>query len=289
MPSELENVIETLDLEQLELNLYRGRSPQVGWQRVFGGQVIGQALVAATRTIDEEKPVHSLHGYFMRPGDPGTPIVYQVDRHRDGKSFATRHVVAIQNGEAIFTMIASFHALEPGLAHHIVMPRVPAPEDLPAEREMLARFADRMPDNMRRYFTRERPVELRHTDFQHYLQPARDRPPVQNVWFRVRGTVPDSRTLTKCLLAYASDMTLLDTCLVPHGRNLFDPSLMMASLDHTIWFHEDFRFDDWLLYAQDSPWAGKARGFNRGSIFSRDGVLIASVAQEGLVRQRRTA
>jgi len=287
MASELETVIDTLDLEKLEENLYRGVSPQVGWQRVFGGQVIGQALVAAVRTVEDTRPAHSLHGYFIRPGDPKLPIVYQVDRYRDGASFTTRHVVAIQHGAAIFTMTASFHREELAFDHQIDMPSVPPPEDLPAEKKFLADFADRMPENMRRYFARERPIELRPADPMHYLEPVKGAPPVQNVWIRATARLPDDFALHQCVLAYASDMTLLDTSLVTHGRNLFDRDLMLASLDHSLWFHRPFRADEWLLYAQDSPSASGARGLNRGSIFTRDGRLVASVAQEGLIRVRR--
>ncbi len=286
MASKINDVIETLDLETLEQNLFRGRSPQVGWQRVFGGQVIGQALVATLRTVDDDRPAHSLHGYFMRPGDPSVPIIYEVDRYRDGRSFTTRRVVAIQHGQPIFTMAASFHRQEDGFDHQIDMPDVPAPDDLPAEKELLAKFADQMPENMQRYFTRERPIELRPTAPMNYLSPKQGRPPLQNVWIRATNPLPDDRALHQCVLAYASDMTLLDTCLVPHGRNLFDPGLMLASLDHALWFHRDFRADEWLLYAQDSPSANGARGFTRGSIFTRDGKLVASVAQEGMVRIR---
>jgi acyl-CoA thioesterase-2 len=286
MSEAVQNLIEILDLETLEMNLFRGRSPQIGWQRVFGGQVIGQALVAALRTVDDDRPAHSLHGYFMRPGDPNVPIIYEVDRYRDGRSFTTRRVVAIQHGKPIFSMAASFHCHEDGFDHQFDMPDVPQPDELPAEKELLAQFADHMPEKMRQYFTRERPIELRPTEPMNYLSPAKDRPPLQNVWIRSTLKLPENRALHQCVLAYASDMTLLDTSLVPHGRNLFDPDLMLASLDHALWFHRDFHADDWLLYAQDAPSAQGARGFNRGSIFTRDGRLVASVAQEGMIRVR---
>jgi acyl-CoA thioesterase II len=287
MTTEIETVLETLDLEPIEVNLFRGRSPQVGWQRVFGGQVIGQALVAALRTVDGGRPVHSLHGYFIRPGDPKVPIIYEVDRYRDGASFTTRRVVAIQHGEAILTMAASFHREEASYEHQIAMPEVPDPESLPGEKEVLAKFADRMPENMRRYFARERPIELRPTQPMHYLEPRQGLPPVQNIWIRATAELPDDPALHQCVLAYASDMTLLDTSLIPHGRNLFDSGLMMASLDHALWFHRPFRADEWLLYSQDSPSMSGARGLNRGTIFTRDGRLVATVAQEGLIRIRR--
>lgn len=281
------SVLETLDLEPLEQNLFRGVSPDAGWQRVFGGQVIGQALVAAYRTAPAERSVHSLHGYFIRPGDPEVPIIYEVERYRDGKSFTTRLVVAIQHGVPIFTMTASFHAAEPGLDYQERMPAVPPPEDLPSERELLQSFSDRMPENMRRYFSRKRPIELRPVDSRHYLAPEKGRPALQNVWIRATETLPDTPSVHQCVLAYASDMTLLDTALVAHGRNFFDPSIMMASLDHALWFHRPFRADEWLLYAQDSPSTSGARGFTRGSVFDRAGKLVASVAQEGLIRPKR--
>jgi acyl-CoA thioesterase-2 len=287
MASELETLIATLDLEQLEVNLFRGVSPQVGWQRVFGGQVIGQALVAALRTVPADRPAHSLHGYFMRPGDPKVPIVYEVARDRDGQSFLTRRVIAIQHGAPIFAKAASVHRHEEGFEHQMAMPDVPDPDSLPGEKEILARFAERMPPNMRRYFTRERPIELRPTRPMHYLDPEAGLPPIQNVWIRATAPLPDDRALHQCVLAYASDMTLLDTALVAHRRSVFDADLMLASLDHALWFHRDFRADEWLLYAQDSPAACGGRGFNRGLVFTRDGRLVASVAQEGLIRVRR--
>lgn len=287
MSSELESVLETLNLEMLDLDLFRGLSPQVGWQRVFGGQVIGQALVAATRTIANGAPAHSLHGYFLRPGDPSVPIIYQVERYRDGKSYAARRVVAIQHGQPIFTMAASFHLAEDGFDHQIDMPKVAMPDTLPTEKQLLEQFSGQMPDNMKRYFTRDRPIELRPTDPMHYLKPEMGRPPVQNVWVRATRPLPDDRSIHQCVLAYASDMTLLDTSLVPHGRNLFDQRMVMASLDHALWFHREFRADEWLLYAQDSPSAAGGRGFNRGNIFTQDGTLVASVAQEGVIRRRR--
>jgi acyl-CoA thioesterase-2 len=288
MTSELENLLTTLDLETLELNLFRGNSPQVGWQRVFGGQVIGQALVAASRTVSGDRFAHSLHGYFIRPGDPSVPIIYDVDRYRDGKSFTTRRVVAIQHGNPIFSMAASFHLHEEGFDHQADMPDVPMPDDLPSEKQLLSQFEHLMPENMKHYFARKRPIELRPTDPEHYLKPEADRPAIQNVWIRATQKLPDDAALHQCVLAYASDMTLLDTSLVPHGRNLFDPEMMMASLDHALWFHRPFKADEWLLYAQDSPSMSGARGFNRGSIFTRNGKLVASVTQEGLIRLKRT-
>jgi acyl-CoA thioesterase-2 len=280
----IETLLSILDLEPLEVNLFRGRSPQVGWQRVFGGQVIGQALVAAARTV-EGREAHSLHGYFMLPGDPSVPIVYEVDRIRDGRSFATRRVVAIQHGKAIFSMSASFQVPEQGLDHQMPMPDVPPPEELPTEAALKDLLLEDAPEAVRRYWERERPFELRPVDLRHYVS-REALPPVQNVWIRASGRLPDDPGIHRSVLAYASDMTLLDTSLFSHGRSIFDRDLQVASLDHALWFHRPFRADEWLLYAEDSPSASGGRGFNRGSLFSRDGRLVASVAQEGLIRLR---
>jgi acyl-CoA thioesterase-2 len=280
MHTAVESLLETLDLEQLERNLYRGRSPQVGWQRVFGGQVIGQSLIAATRTVEAGRAAHSLHAYFMREGDPAVPIIYEVDRIRDGKSFSTRRVVAIQHGAAIFSMNASFQVEEIGLEHQIEMPQVPLPEQLPSETELQA-----APESVKRYWERPRPIEIRPLDLRHFF--SREKlPPQQTVWVRATGSLPDDPVVHRAVLAYASDMTLLDTALFAHGRMIFDPDLQAASLDHAMWFHRPFRADEWLLYAEDSPSASGARGFTRGNLFSRDGKLVASVAQEGLIRVR---
>jgi acyl-CoA thioesterase II len=284
MSSAVQDLLTILDLEPLEVNLFRGRSPQAGWQRVFGGQVIGQALVAALRTV-ENRPPHSMHAYFLLPGDPKVPIIYDVDRIRDGRSFTTRRVVAIQHGHAIFTMAVSFHGDEPGLAHQANMPDVPKPEELPSEAEIKEKALPHMPEPMRRYYERERPIELRPVEFSRYLG-VKSEDAKFHVWIRATGPLPDDPAIHQCVLAYASDMTLLDTALVPHGRTLFERAFMAASLDHALWFHRPFRADDWLLYAQESPNLSGARGFARGLIFTRDGTLVASVAQEGLLRER---
>ena len=286
MSSAIEAVLSILDLEPLEVNLFRGRSPQSRWQRVFGGQVIGQALVAACRTVEGRRP-HSLHAYFLLPGDPKVPIIYEVDRIRDGRSFTTRRVVAIQHGRAIFSMSASFHEDEPGLTHQATMPAVPAPETLPNESELRQRVRAKMPEAVRRYYERERPIDLRPVEVTRYLGEKFDNGKF-HVWIRTTGQLPDDPAIHQCVLAYASDMTLLDTALVPHGRTLFEPDFMAASLDHALWFHRPFRADDWLLYAQDSPNLSGSCGFARGLIFARDGTLVASVAQEGLVRLRHS-
>ena len=281
----LENLIAILDLEPIERNIFRGLSLEVGWQRVFGGLVVSQAMVAAMRTV-EGRAIHSLHGYFILAGDPDVPIIYEVDRIRDGKSFTTRRVVAIQHGRAIFSMGASFHNGEEGFEHQLSMPEVPAPESLPSESELKERYIDLVPENVRRFWERERPIELKPVDLTHYTSKERLKP-VQNIWFRTTGHLPDDPALHQCVLGYASDMTLLDTSLLAHGRSIFDRDLQLASLDHALWFHRPFRADDWLLYAADSPSACGGRGFNRGSIFTRDGTLVASTAQEGLIRKAR--
>ncbi len=284
MSRALEQLLSILDLEALEVNLFRGLSPQVGWQRVFGGQVIGQALVAANRTV-EGRLAHSLHAYFLRAGDPSVPIIYEVDRIRDGGSFSTRRVIAIQHGQAIFSMAASFHKEEGGLHHQIKMPDVPPPEALPSEAELKARLIDRLPPQVKAYWEHERPIEIRPVDLSRYLSPE-NRAPSQHVWIRATGALGDDLALHQCVLAYASDFTLLDTALIAHGRFVFDPTLMLASLDHALWFHRKFRADEWLLYSQDSPTSGGGRAFCRGTLFTQDGVLVASTAQEGLVRER---
>ncbi len=280
-------LLSILDLEQLEHNLFRGRGPATGWQRVFGGQVIGQALVAAQRTVDKDRHVHSLHAYFMRPGDPAIPIIYEVDRIRDGGSFTTRRAVAIQHGQAIFALSASFQADEAGLEHQMpVKPNVPGPDGLMSDRDFAEQYANMAPDYVRKYFERDRPIEMKPVSIAHYI--SRDPlPPEQNVWVRTLGAVPDDRALQAAVLAYVSDMTLLDGSLFPHGRTVFDRDLQAASLDHSMWFHRPNPLDDWLLYQQDSPNASGGRGFTRGSFYTRSGELVASVAQEGLVRVRK--
>ncbi len=284
-PSAMEQLIATLDLEKLEENIYRGTSPDVGWQRVFGGQVIAQALMAAQRTVDADRFVHSLHAYFMRPGDPSVPILYQVERIRDGSSFTTRRAVAVQHGKAIFAMSASFQVEEGGYEHQIDMPPVTQPEDLMGEKEFKELFMKNAPENVRRYWSRERPIEVRPTSLVHYL--TRDKlEPRQDIWVRTVGEVPHDRHYQAAVLAWLSDMTLLDASLYPHGTSIFDPTLQAASLDHAMWFHRPVTYEDWLLYTQDSPSASGARGMTRGSIYTRSGTLIASVAQEGLIRKK---
>ena len=281
----MDRLLALLDLERIEHNIYRGHSPATGWQRVFGGQVVSQAVVAAQRTVEADRPIHSLHGYFMRPGDPAVPIVYEVDRIRDGRSFTTRRVVAIQHGRAIFSLSASFQVVEPGLEYQHPMPDVPRPADLPSEEELKRQFLAHAPEPVRNYWQRQRAVEIRPTSLEHYLS-AEPLPPRQHVWVRGTGPVPDDRALRAAVLAYVSDMTLLDTSLFVHGRSIFDRSLQVASLDHAMWFHREFEPTEWLLYTQDSPNTVGARGLTRGSLYTEAGVLVASVAQEGLIRER---
>ncbi len=284
-PTAMETLISTLDIEPIEVDIFRGRSPQVGWQRVFGGQVIAQALMAAQRTVDSERFIHSLHAYFMRPGDASVPIVYQVERIRDGSSFNTRRAVAIQHGKAIFALSASFQLEEPGFDHQVPMPSVPMPESLLGEQQIKEQYLAHAPAAVRKYWERERPIEIRPVSLKHYF--TREKlEPRQDVWVRATGPVPDSRLYQAAVLAYISDMTLLDASLHAHGTSIFDQSLQVASLDHAMWFHRPDKLDDWLLYTQDSPSASGARGLTRGSLFTRSGVLIASVAQEGLIRKK---
>jgi acyl-CoA thioesterase-2 len=285
MTDTLTDLLALLDLEPLELNIYRGRNRDIGTGRVFGGQVLAQALVAARRTVDEKRMAHSLHGYFILPGDVGEPIVYFVDRLRDGKSFSTRRVTAIQNGRAIFNMSVSLHLDEPGIEHQIQMPDVPGPEDLPNELEIIRANASRLPDGLREIYTQDRPFDFRVAHAGDPLKPER-RPPVKHMWLKAIRQMGGDPLQHQAALAYASDYGLLGTALLPHGLTFNDPKLQGASLDHALWFHRSFRVDEWLLYAMDSPISAGARGFARGTIFTRDGELVASTAQEGLLRLR---
>jgi acyl-CoA thioesterase-2 len=284
MQDAVDGLVAILDLEELEVNIFRGRSPQEMRQRVFGGQVAGQALVAAGRTV-ERGTVHSLHAYFLRPGDPAAPILYLVDRIRDGRSFATRRVVAVQHGEAIFNLAASFQPDEDGPDHQIPMPDAPDPETLPTIGERIAEVRDTLHPELVKWFERDRPIDTRTVDGGNPLRPI-PRPPRQLVWLRADGRLPDPLLLHQCVVAYASDLTLLDTATLPHAIAWNDSSYVMASLDHAMWFHRPFRADEWLLYTQESPSAHGARGFTTGHIFTRDGRLVVSVAQEGLIRPR---
>ncbi|ALO45023.1 acyl-CoA thioesterase II [Pseudohongiella spirulinae] len=281
----LQQVMSHLELEKLDENLYRTTSSNEGWFRVYGGQVLAQALLSATHTVPDDRHVHSLHAYFLRPGDLKHPIIYQVDRIRDGRSFTTRRIVAIQHGKAILNMSASFQIPEEGLSHQIDMPDVPPPEDCADRKQMAERFRGQISEDLLERFSRQFAVDLRHVDINSLFDNT-PKAPSTSVWFRLNTKLPANYPLHAHLLAYASDMTLLQTSLRPHGQSLFDPKLQIASLDHTMWFHRPFRMDEWLLYSQDSPSSSQARGFNRGNIFSRDGTLVASVCQEGLIRLR---
>ncbi|MAH10709.1 MAG: acyl-CoA thioesterase II [Acidimicrobiaceae bacterium] len=270
-------LIDLLDLEPIEVNIFRGVNPDEERQRIFGGQVAGQALVAAARTVDDDRAVHSLHAYFLRPGDPNVPVLYEVDRIRDGRSFTTRRVAAIQHGRAIFHMSASFHIAEPGFDHLDEMPDVPEPDGLPTRQERFA--AAGIEDT---YGPSALDVRYITNDPFNRLEAL---PPTQRVWFRANGDLPDGQVLHTCLLTYASDMTLLDTTLLPHGSGATDRSVMMASLDHAMWFHGSFRADEWLLYDQHTPAASGARGLATGRVFTQHGRLVANVVQEGLIRR----
>jgi acyl-CoA thioesterase-2 len=280
----LAELLSLLDLERIEKDIFRGVSPKDRWQRVFGGQVLGQALIAASRTV-EGRHCHSLHAYFLHPGDPRAPIVYEVDRSRDGSSFTARRVVAIQQGRPIFTMSASFQVEEQGLEHQAAMPDVPDPGSLKSEQEWRSEILGQIPEHVRPWFLRPRGIEFRPVEPLNRFGGGK-LPPRQMLWFRAVGPLPQETSLQQAVLAHASDMTLLDTSLLPHGLTLWTAALQVASLDHAMWFHRPFRADEWLLYVQESPTASGGRGFNRGAIFRRDGALAASVAQEGLIRVR---
>jgi acyl-CoA thioesterase II len=282
-------LLELLELEPLEHNIYRGQNRDLGTGRVFGGQVFAQALVAARRTVEEGREAHSVHGYFLREGDLTTPIVYFVDRPRDGRSFTSRRVTAIQHGEAIFHLSASFHVVEPGIDHQLPMPDVPAPESLSSELDLIREHAHLIPEPIRAIWTQDRPIDLRLITPRNPFVPGEAIGPVaarRAAWFRVVDRIPDPTIVHQAVLAYASDYGFLPTALLPHGLTMRDRRVQIASLDHTLWMHRPFRADEWLLYVSDSPSAHGARGFVRGQVFTRDGALIASVAQEGLIRLR---
>ncbi|WP_404368948.1 acyl-CoA thioesterase [Sphingomonas sp. MMS24-J45] len=278
-------LVDLLDVEEIDTDLYRGKLGNDGFGRVFGGQVIGQALQAAQRSTEEPKIAHSLHAYFMRPGAEDHPIVYRVVRDFDGKSFATRRVIATQHGQPILSMTCSLQRPEEGLAHQDTMPEVTPPEELKSDRELRLAMIDRIPERFRANFLRPRMVDIRPVSPRSWLDPVKQAP-AQNSWFRVVAPIGDDPAMHRAILAYASDMSLLGTATLAHGVNWMTHKLQTASLDHAVWLHEPFRADEWLLYVCDSPWAGHARGFNRGKIFARDGRLVASVAQEGLIRLR---
>ena len=278
-------LVDLLDVEEIDTDLYRGKRQPGGVGRVFGGQVIAQALQAAQRSTDDPKIAHSLHAYFMRPGDEDHPIILRVVRDFEGKSFATRRVIAMQGGKPILNMAASFQVPEGGLHHQDAMPEVPPPEALKTERQIRGEMVDEIPEKWRRHLLRARPIDIRPVDARSWFRPEK-REPRQQSWFRLCAPIGDDPAMHRAVLAYASDMALLGTGTLPHGVNWMTHNLQTASLDHAVWLHEPFRADEWLLYDCDSPWAGHARGFNRGRIFARDGRLVASTAQEGLMRLR---
>lgn len=274
-----------LDVEEIDTDLFRGARQPGGVGRVFGGQVIAQALQAAQRSTETPKVAHSLHAYFMRPGSEEHPITYRVVRDFDGRSFATRRVIASQRGSPILSLTASLQVPEDGLHHQDATPDVPGPDELKSERQLREEMIDEIPEKWRAHMLRPRPIEIRPVHARSWFRPEK-REPHQAAWFRLVAPIGDDDAMHRAMLAYASDMTLLGTCTLPHGVNWMTHNLQTASLDHALWLHEPFRADEWLLYATDSPWAGHARGFNRGSIYSADGRLVASVAQEGLIRLR---
>lgn len=278
-------LVTLLDVEELDTDLYRGARLPGGSGRVFGGQVIAQALQSAQRSVEGGKTAHSLHAYFMRPGNEDYPIIYRVVRDFEGRSFATRRIIAMQRGKPILNMAASFQLPEDGAHHQHAMPEVPPPEALKSEQELRRAVIDQIPEAARAFFLRRRPIEIRPVTPRAWRDPVKTEP-VYRSWFRAIAPLPDDPALHRAVIAYASDMALLGTAMLPHGINWMTPGLQSASLDHAIWLHESARADDWLLYATDSPWSGHARGFNRGYIFARDGRLVASTAQEGLIRVR---
>ena len=284
MSETLQELIELLSLEPLEENLFRGQSQDLGWGTLFGGHVLGQALSAANQTVPDDRVVHSLHGYFLRPGDVSRPIIYDVDRIRDGRSFTTRRVVAIQKGRAIFNLAASFQVIEDGVDHLDEMPEAPDPESLMSERDLAIKYSKRIPQVMRQRVLFERPIELRPVDPLDPINPE-VRPPRRLVWYRAVAPLPDDPALHRYLLAYASDFRFLGTAMKPHALSWFQPGVQIASLDHAMWFHRPFRMDEWLLHAMESPSASGARGLARGRFFTQDGTLVATTSQEGLVRQ----
>ena len=277
-----EDLIGTLELESLEHNIYRGRNRDIGTRHIYGGQVLAQSVVAASRTVDDERPIHSMHGYFILPGDLEASVVYFVDRLRDGGSFTTRRVTAIQHGRAIFSMSASFHRTEEGPAHQTHMPDVPGPDGLPSELDLIRRMEDRIPEKVRPVLTQDRPLDIRPVDPVDPFEPE-VRDPIRHIWVRALGDVR-STLHHRAILAYASDYGLLGAALQPHGITWRRDDVMVASLDHAIWYHREPDVNDWLLFTMESPTTAGARGFSRGTFFTREGTLVASVAQEGLVR-----
>ncbi|MBF0451545.1 MAG: acyl-CoA thioesterase II [Candidatus Magnetomorum sp.] len=287
MNNTLEELLQLLSLEKIEENIFRGKSQDLGFGNIFGGQVLGQSLSAASQTVSEDRKVHSLHGYFLRPGDPKQAIVYDVDRLRDGKSFTTRRVVAIQKGRPIFAMSCSFQTDEPGFEHQDQMPEVEGPEGILSDFERFRKVKDRIPISIRDKLICEKPIEIRQVNPVNPFKPQKMES-VKYSWFKAVGDMPDDQAVHQYMLAYASDFGLVSTSLYPHGHTFWESDMQVASLDHAMWFHHEFRMDDWLLYVMKSPGASKARGLNHGNIFTRDGRLVASTTQEGLIRYHKS-
>jgi acyl-CoA thioesterase-2 len=287
MSQSLADLLTRLDLQEIEPDVFSGTSPQNGLVRVFGGLVVSQALVAVSRTVPE-RPPHSLHSYFLLPGDPTKPIRYEVERLRDGGSFSARRCVAKQDGRTIFALTASFHSVEDGLDYAPTMPNVPKPETLPDLAGLKAALGDKMPAGVRRYLERDRPIDLRIIDLSRFGPRPAGTPPRtgQRIWMRAKGSLPDDPAIHRATLAYLSDMTLLDTTLVPHDGSVFDGKVQAASLDHAVWFHRPFRADEWMLYDKEAQSTQSARGLSRGRLFSASGELIATTMQEGLIRPK---
>ncbi|MGK0389908.1 MAG: acyl-CoA thioesterase-2 [Maribacter sp.] len=284
---DVSELLEQTQLEQIELNIFRGQSHNVGSPNIFGGQILAQALDSAIQTVPEDRVAHSFHGYFILPGDFTKPVIFEVERIRDGGSFSTRRIVAIQNGRAIFNSSASFQLRQEGMEHQIDMPTgVPLPEKLVDDRVVAEQYAEFIPKSIRKYLEIPRPIEFRPVEIFDYFKPE-SLPPFRNVWIRARGKMGDNFGEHQKVLAYASDYNLLSTSILPHQHEVNIPQLQMASLDHAMWFHRDFRVDEWLLYSIDSPSASNARGFTRGNFFTQEGKLVASVVQEGLIRKKR--
>ncbi|CAM3456252.1 acyl-CoA thioesterase II [Parendozoicomonas haliclonae] len=286
MSKVLDELLSLLQLEKIEETIFRGQSQDLGFGNVFGGQVIGQSLSAAKQTVEEDRGLHSFHCYFLRPGDANKPIVYEVDQSRDGRSFTTRRVVAIQNGKPIFNIALSFQQQEEGFEHQYPeMPDVTPPEEVDSELDRIRAIASVIPDNLRDKLTCDKPIDIRPVNMPDILKPEAMEP-VRYVWMKANGSLPDDIRVHKYLLAYASDFNFVTTSLNPHGINFWHPSLKVASIDHAMWFHKDFRMDEWVLYSIDSPVARGGRGFVRGQFFNQKGELIASAAQEGLIRRK---
>lgn len=285
MTQTLETLIQLLALEPIEENLFRGNSHDLGYRQLFGGQVLGQALSAACQTVDSGRQLHSLHGYFLRPGDAKRSVVYQVERMRDGGSFSARRITAIQKGQILFSGMASFQQPEVGFSHQVRMPDVPGPEHLPSDIEIIQRWGDRVPERIRERLPSRKAIQLRPVGLRNPIDPQ-PQEPLQHLWLRADGQLPDIPALHRYLLAYASDFFLVATALLPHHASLWQKDLQLASLDHAIWFHRDLKADEWLLYSLESPWSGEGRGLARGHFFNQAGDLVATVAQEGLIRRR---